>query len=101
MAALALTGTPPEGIMPELWDIILLECHENRTTLETTVSYPIPQLDTLLAYLSFKGWSIEKTEQGHLSKSFPISLSSIYWIEQIFSLKKRLNFYKKKTSTYS
>jgi len=63
MAAFALAGNPPEGIIPELWEI-LVECHENRVKTPISTLYPTPQLETLLAYLTFKGWSVEELEQG-------------------------------------
>lgn len=92
MAAFALAGKPPEGIMPELWDV-LVECHEKRAKTTMPSLYPTPQLDTLLAYLSLKGWLVKEIEQGVFKVISPTAKENIQeWLLKKEDLSQQSSF---------
>lgn len=92
MAAFALAGNPPDGIIPELWEI-LVECHENRVNATNNTLYPAPKMETLLAYLGLKGWSIHEMGKGQFRFVPPQAKENIQeWLIKKDDLSEQFNF---------
>lgn len=92
MAAFALAGNPPDGIIPELWEI-LVECHENRVQETNTSLYPTPKMETLLAYLTLKGWSVKEIDAGQFKFMPPQAKENIQeWLVKRDDLRQQFHF---------